>query len=71
MIDVLNRIAQAAVDFFNPDAWRVALLVLVGWGVFLLIQIREVLRRIVLELQFISTFPEREHSKRFDEKSLE
>lgn len=71
MVDVLNRVAQAAVDFFNPDTWRVALLVLVAWGVFLLIQIRGLLRRVVLELQFISSFPGREHARRFDEESLD
>ncbi len=70
-IDLANLVAQTVWDFFNPDTWRIVLLVLVAWGVLLLIQIRGLLRRLVQEIQFISSFPEREQPTRSEEKSLD
>ncbi len=58
--DFLTVAGQMVLDFLNDDTWRIALLILVAWGVLLLIQIRRLLRRLVEDTQFRPPSPQRE-----------
>jgi hypothetical protein len=65
--ELLTVVAQMAMDLLNPDTWRIVLLILVAWGVLLLVQIRRLLTRLVEEVQFRPSSPEREERVLRDE----
>lgn len=68
--DMLSLVAKTVWDLLNPDTWRIAVLVLIAWGVLLLAQIRGLLKRSIEEVQFQSSRSQRDEPGPLDDISL-
>jgi hypothetical protein len=68
--ELLDFVGLVGRDLLSVGTWRIALLLLIVWGVLVLVQIRRLLGRLVEEIESRPFFPQREERALRDDISI-